>query len=51
MFKIQMTQTGMTRNSPPLVGGDDGEGELDFIHPHPPLSHRGSGGYSVTLKI
>jgi hypothetical protein len=32
-----MTETGITRNTPPLVGGDDGEGEFDSVHPHPNL--------------
>jgi len=44
MFKIEMSETGITRNTPPLVGGDDGEGELDSVHPHPnPLPSRERG--------
>jgi hypothetical protein len=36
-----MTKTGITRNTPPLVGGDNGEGELNSVHPHPnPLPSR-----------
>gem|GEM_PF-2769346 len=30
-------------NSPPLVGGDKGEGD----HPHPTLPHQGGGGWTA----
>ncbi len=51
MFKIEMTETGITRIPLPWWEGMMGRGSLILFTLTLTLSHRGRGGYFVILEI